>query len=589
MKTLKIITGVIIACFFVSASLAYASGLDTLRVRYLEGSAQVRAENTSEWVSVLMNMPLMEGDELRLPESGRMEIQTSDGSFLRLDGGSSLAIPSAYGKDYRFSLSEGRLYVYFKGAPDSSVRIETPGSFARASQEAKFSVDLDDTGMLELSVFRGTVYAAGSSEMIQVRAGETLILSENYYADITPLGPSDEWERWNRDRDYQVEERVRSARYLPDELQVYSSDLDDHGEWVYVRRYGYVWKPYIIGVSGWSPYRAGKWAWFDDDYVWISYEPWGWAPYHYGRWAFTVSTGWFWVPPSRGVVYWGPGYVGWIRTPAYIAWVPLAPGDIYYAYGHYGPGSVNIINVNINIHKKLRKRMYRNVKVDKAVIAVHRDSFASGRYKKYKARENLFIRFIRPDRSERPDEISFLPFTRKTKQDPRLHIDTGRYLRRQADRVNTSLKKTGIVEQRDRKIIPFTDKRTREEVARKRNVPEDRNRAFLQTKQSGAQQVSKKYLTTDQYNAQKRKTYGVQTDRKKSFRILPGPAPEKVQVTRDAGIPTVRKTKRIDTVDNNTQGQGRDYTALFPASKSRAGMRRLESQSRARVDFFGKR
>jgi len=44
----------------------------------------------------------------------------------------------------------------------------------------------------------------------------------------------------------------------------------------------------------------------------------------------------------------GPGFVGWIVTPGYVAWVPLAPGEVYYGYGYYGPGSVNITAININ-------------------------------------------------------------------------------------------------------------------------------------------------------------------------------------------------------------------------------------------------
>jgi hypothetical protein len=589
MKTIKIIIGLIIVCFIASVSLTYASGPGSLRVKYLQGSALVKADNTTEWVSVLMNMPLMEGDEIRVPEYGRMEIQTSEGSFLRVDEGSSFGIHSVYENDYRMSVTEGRVYIHFQGEPDSSIRIETPGSFVRASREATFSIDVDDTGPLALSVFRGTVYAAGNSEMIRVRAGETLILAENYYADITRLGPSDEWERWNRDRDERFEERVYSARYLPDELKVYSSDLDDHGEWVYVRNHGYVWKPYVIGVSGWSPYRVGKWAWFDDDYVWVSYEPWGWAPYHYGRWAFTVSTGWFWVPPARGVVYWSPGYVGWIRTPSYVAWVPLAPGDIYYAYGHYGPGSVNIINININIHNKLKRRMYRNIPVDRAVIAVHRDSFSVGRYKKYKAKENPFIRFIRPDRSKRHNEISFLPFNRKTKPDPRLHIDAKRYRGRPAYRVDASLKKTRVVQKRERELARFAKKKTKK-VVQKRNVPEYADREYRQARQPDTKQALKKYRTTERNNGSEKKYYKAKIDRKqKAYRVSPARVTGKRNILKDIRTKSVRKAQQVDSVDKNYQRQGKGNTAFISPKKNKAGMRRTESRKMAHVDFYWRR
>lgn len=111
------------------------------------------------------------------------------------------------------------------------------------------------------------------------------------------------------------------------------------------------------------------------DYVWVSYESWGWAPYHYGRWAFVGSVGWCWVPPVRGSVYWGPGYVGWVHTPTAVAWVPLAPGEVYYGYGNYGPQSVNLLNVRIDVNVV---RGYRNLRVRNAVVAWDTDRFYHG-------------------------------------------------------------------------------------------------------------------------------------------------------------------------------------------------------------------
>jgi hypothetical protein len=126
------------------------------------------------------------------------------------------------------------------------------------------------------------------------------------------------------------------------------------------------------------------------DYVWVSYEPWGWMPYHYGRWAFVVSLGWCWVPPVHGAIYWGPGFVGWVYTPTYVAWVPLAPGEMYYGHGYYGPHSVNITNINVtNIY--VNNTAYKNIHVHNAVTAVHHDTFVNGKHKYVEAKENLFL------------------------------------------------------------------------------------------------------------------------------------------------------------------------------------------------------
>ncbi|HMK44759.1 MAG TPA: DUF6600 domain-containing protein, partial [Dissulfurispiraceae bacterium] len=103
-------------------------------------------------------------------------------------------------------------------------------------------------------------------------------------------------------------------------------------------------------------------------------EPWGWAPYHYGRWAYVARFGWCWVPPATGAVYWGPGYVGWVRTNDYIAWVPLAPGETYYGRGYYGPHSVNIVNVAV---RRDVPHAYQNITVVNGATVVYHNTFGT--------------------------------------------------------------------------------------------------------------------------------------------------------------------------------------------------------------------
>ncbi len=173
--------------------------------------------------------------------------------------------------------------------------------------------------------------------------------------------------------------------------------------------------PHVHISVGWAPYRNGRWTWIGGDYVWIAFEPWGWAPYHYGRWTFLASFGWCWVPPDRGDVYWGPGYVGWVYTPTYVSWVPLAPREIYYGYGNYGRHSVNIVNVNINTI--VVKNVYRNVSVSNAVTVVHRDTFLKGKREDFRLRENPFLKerisvgrpAIAPERATKMPVIKEIP------------------------------------------------------------------------------------------------------------------------------------------------------------------------------------
>ncbi len=247
--------------------------------------------------------------------------------------------------------------------------------------------------------------------------GEVLSLGDGAYSEKSVLGAPDEWEKWNWERDRTIAERRPPSRHLPEELQPYSNDFYDNGRWVYTPDYGYVWTPAVSVSVGWAPYRSGRWVWIGGDYVWVSYEPWGWVPYHYGRWTFAVSLGWCWVPPARGAVYWGPGYVGWVYTSRHVAWVPLAPREVYYGRGHHGPHSVNITNLNVtNVH--VDKVEYKNVRINNAVTTVNHDTFVRGKPAEARVKENPFltekIHVGRPP--IKPEKTSRMPVVREVPQ-----------------------------------------------------------------------------------------------------------------------------------------------------------------------------
>ncbi|UCE80001.1 MAG: FecR domain-containing protein [Nitrospiraceae bacterium] len=399
-------------------SFAYSSDLGTMRTSLVEGDVQMQPYDLSEYIPVSINMPLRDGDQLWVPRSGKLEIQMIDGSYVRLDEATSLIIERAGHETSLFYLKDGQAYINFSGRDRNTLTINTPVTSLTAYKRVIFTIRVDEYERLNVSVIKGTLHADSSFNISTIRAGKTLYVSRDGYAELRPIDRPDYWEQWNRDRDYWLREKRYSSRYLPDELHVYAHDFDEHGTWVHAHDYGYVWKPRIRLSAGWSPYRLGRWAWRGGDYVWISYEPWGWAPYHYGRWAFSVSIGWYWVPPARGNVYWGPGYVSWGYTPSYVAWVPLAPREVYYGYGHYGPFSVNI---NITKHKRFPRHRYKNAYVKNSITVVHHDTFIEGKYKPYRPRKNPFlhekIHIGRP--KIKPGRTAYMPLIRSIESSKR--------------------------------------------------------------------------------------------------------------------------------------------------------------------------
>ncbi|MEW6585858.1 MAG: DUF6600 domain-containing protein [Nitrospirota bacterium] len=394
---------------------AYPSGLEDLRISLIDGDVQISTADTEEWVPASIKMPLVEGDRIWVPEGSRAELQSVDGSYVRLNDRTSLDVLTLERHSFQFYLNAGDVYVNFSGAGDSLLQIDTPVSSIRAYDRAKFRIETPDDDSTRVSSFSGVVYAENRNGSTALTEGNALVFSGQSYAEMSRLGPPDSWIRWNSDRDTRIYVRTYSRRYLPAELASYSYDFDSYGKWVYVEEYGRCWTP-TVGISvGWAPYRVGRWAWIGGDYVWVSHEPWGWVPHHYGRWTFVASIGWCWLPPARGAIYWGPGYVAWVDNPTYVAWVPLAPREIYYGHGYYGPHSVNITKVNVN--KVVVKNVYKNVYVNNAVSVESRETFVTGRRVPVKVRDNPFIRDrisigrpnIKPEKRTRMPVIKEIP------------------------------------------------------------------------------------------------------------------------------------------------------------------------------------
>jgi hypothetical protein len=384
-----------------------------VRISLIEGDVQTKTPDSEEWVPSSINAPLQEGDEIWVPEGSRVELQLNDGTYIRLDEDSAMQVLSTGSDSSQFYLSQGHAYIYFEAPEGSVIQLDTPDVSVRAYNNAVFRVDMPQESTI-VSVYKGYVDAENREGLTKVNADESLALGENTSGEVAPLGPPDEWEQWNRERNDRIREHRESYPYLPDDLRTYSPDFDNYGRWVYTNEYGYCWTPTVgIGID-WAPYHSGRWIWRGGEYVWIGYEPWGWVPYHYGRWAFVVNIGWCWVPPPAGAVFWGPGYVGWVRTSDYVAWVPLAPGEMYYGRGYYGRDSVNITNMDITTIR-IRKA-YRNVYVNNGVTVVTHDTFITGRPHSVRVsqdfvRRDLFAgQNIRPGGPEiKPQRTSYAP------------------------------------------------------------------------------------------------------------------------------------------------------------------------------------
>ncbi|GFE60389.1 DUF6600 domain-containing protein [Geobacter sp. AOG2] len=357
---------------------ALAGVISPARVRLQVGDVYFRTPGDNDWLPVVVNTPLDEGDSVWCPDGSRLEIQLNDGSLVRLDGGSTMELLAVEEDFTQIHISSGNMYVHTAvNVKERSLQIDAEDTTVLPASRSRLRIDMLPNSEEDVSILKGSAYVEGNGSRTKVRAGEQIALLEEGHNELLALNPPDDWEHWNQERDRDMIRSSRSETYLPEEIRGYGGELDASGEWIRVPDYGMVWRPTVILADDWAPYRSGRWIWKGDDYVWISYESWGWIPYHYGRWISVSGRGWCWVPPRRGDVYWGPGYVGWYRTGDRVGWTPLAPGETYYGHRSYGRNSVNVNVTNVNVRNTTV--IYRNSRARGGMTIVPQNDFLRGR------------------------------------------------------------------------------------------------------------------------------------------------------------------------------------------------------------------
>jgi hypothetical protein len=347
---------VVLPLLLVSSAFVFADGDDDFpdvtarvaRISYVEDDVQVRRQGSDDWEKAAVNLPLVEGDEIATSNFAKLEIQFDSRTFVRVPERSIIRILTLQDSGVALSVPQGSVLIrvcdfnkdraFFEvDIPNSTIAVERSGSYRidtgdKDSYEAH--VRVTDGGQARIySATSGftlkddraaTVYLAGA------RAGEWDTFDASAFADS--------FDDWALGRDKLIAKRLRDSYYDKYyDRDIYGAeDLNDYGEWIYSRTYGYVWRPFgsaVQGYADWSPYRYGHWRWLSPyGWTWINDEPWGWATYHYGRWVWD-GIGWVWSPygyyrTSRS--WWRPALVVINIFSNNICWYPLG----YYSHYH---------------------------------------------------------------------------------------------------------------------------------------------------------------------------------------------------------------------------------------------------------------
>lgn len=323
------------------------------RITYVSGNVQVRRSETEEWEQAVMNLPIVEGDEIVTDTDGRFEIQFSINKYLRADDQTSVRIVTLKEEGIAVSISQGDASVRLLEFDTTKefFEIDAPQSTIALQSKGRYRIDAGQPGdsSVRISVFdEGEARVYSSTSGFTLRSGRTAkVFTSGQFNGEWELGNSDTFadlfDQWALRRDEAIAENLRDAHYGQYyDTDIYGADeLSDHGDWVYARDYGYIWRPSSSAIgsySDWSPYRYGQWRWIPPfGWTWVNDEPWGWATYHYGRWIW-YNGYWHWTPYgydrySRS--WWRPALVIFTSNRDSYCWYPLPYYSPYYNYNYH--------------------------------------------------------------------------------------------------------------------------------------------------------------------------------------------------------------------------------------------------------------
>jgi hypothetical protein len=331
-KTLLLIAAVAFAVLRSNASQDAYNRLG--RISFLEGNVSFQHSGDVDWSAASVNLAMQPGDRIYTGEQGRAEIEIDDGSVFYLAEQTDMEILSLREDFVQFRILLGLCTLNLRSS--INYEISSPAAAFSIVRKGVYRFDVIENGDSDAIVRKGLLDAANTIFSQRVNSGELIHVTpgDDGTHVVSRYSSTDYWDEWTdrRDADFVAYD---SRKYLPDQVYMGASDLDQYGRWVVVDAYGPAWIPNNVDAA-WAPYWDGRWVYRPFwGWTWVSYEPWGWLPYHYGRWYHHGSYGWCWLPGAAfGFHFWSPGLVRFYRGPSWISWCPLGPGD-YYNVNHY--------------------------------------------------------------------------------------------------------------------------------------------------------------------------------------------------------------------------------------------------------------
>ena len=232
-------------------------GRGVARISVINGDVSVRRGDSGDVIAAAINSPLVVQDRLLTGPTSRAEVQFDWANMIRLASDAEVRFAELEYKRYIVQVARGTVTFRVLRDQDADVEISTPSVSVRPMKRGTYRITVHDDGTSEITVRSGEaeIFTPKGSE--RLKSGRTMVArgttAEPEFRVVSEI-QEDDWDRWNERRDKDLE-RSRSYQYVSRDIYG-ADDLDDHGRWVHVSQYGWVWSPQGCGRLGAVPTRA---------------------------------------------------------------------------------------------------------------------------------------------------------------------------------------------------------------------------------------------------------------------------------------------------------------------------------------------
>jgi len=292
------VTFALALCALLSLPVFAESHARIVRLSDVQGAVQMDKNTGLGFEKAFVNLPVVQGSQLRTGANGRAEIEFEDGSSVRLGPNSavefsSLGLNDSGKRVSELKLTEGLAYVNWLGKDDFSLNFSQEK--LALDHSAHFRVDTS-TQVANVAVFKGDVQVSGPGGQVSVEKKKTATfdVADNDKSAINNKIAEAPLDSWDKEAISYHDQYAKNNSNSPYGYGL--SDLNYYGAYSNVPGYGMMWQPYFAGV-GWDPFMDGAWGFYPGyGYMFASAYPWGWLPYRYGNWMFIPGNGWMWQP-----------------------------------------------------------------------------------------------------------------------------------------------------------------------------------------------------------------------------------------------------------------------------------------------------